>query len=190
MSSLQSNPTPTQLLTAEQFYEMPDEGVPTELVRGRIITMPPPGYRHGFVCMQAGFLLKSYLSQHPIGTAVGNDTGVITERGPDSVRGPDVSYYSHERIPKGAQPVAWPDVSPDLVFEVRSPSDRWPQILRKVSEYLNANVNLVCVLDPQTQTAHLYRSDEQVRVFGAEEEIVFAPVLPDWRLKVSQFFVD
>jgi hypothetical protein len=33
-----------------------------------------------------------------------NDTGVVTERGPDTVRGADISFYSYARVPKGPLP--------------------------------------------------------------------------------------
>jgi Uma2 family endonuclease len=42
--------TAEALLTAEEFERMPDPGYPTELVRGRIVAMNPPGFRHGEVC--------------------------------------------------------------------------------------------------------------------------------------------
>jgi len=34
----------------------------------------------------------------PGGTVTCNDTGFITEREPDSVRGPDISYWTKERL--------------------------------------------------------------------------------------------
>lgn len=41
-----------RLITAEEFAEMPNppDGSQQELVRGEIITMPPPKGRHGIVC--------------------------------------------------------------------------------------------------------------------------------------------
>ena len=39
------------------------------------------------------------------------------------------------------------DTPPDLVVEVFSPSDRWPKVLAKVAEYLDAGTTIVLVLD-------------------------------------------
>ena len=90
--------------------------------------MPPPGRRHGQVCAQVGYLLRRFLEEHELGHVLSNDSGVITERGPDTVRGPDIAFYSYDRIPKGPLPPSYGPEIPELVFEVRSPGDRWRKI--------------------------------------------------------------
>ena len=100
-----------------------------------------------------------------------NDSGVVTERGPDTVRGADVAYYSYERIPRGPLPNHYLDVVPELILEVRSPSDRWPNVLFKVAEYLEAGVVIVVVLDDESRTAFVYRADEPGRTLGADDEL-------------------
>ena len=44
--------TAEALLTAREFGRMPDDGRRVELVRGRIIESPPPGFLPGLVCIQ------------------------------------------------------------------------------------------------------------------------------------------
>src|SRR5262249_28420667 len=119
---------------------------------------------------------------------VGNDSGVITERDPDTVRGADVAFYSYQRVPPGPLPRRYLAVVPELVFEVRSPSDRWSHILEKVVEYLQAGVTLVCVLDEVTETARVYRADQPEQVFTADQDLTLPEVLPDFRLPVRRFF--
>ena len=138
--------TPT-LLTAEQFAARPDPGYPEELVRGRIVPMPMPKPRHGQICGRAYYLLYAHIDAENLGHLLCNDTGVITERGPDTVRGADISFYSYTRVPKGPLPDRYLDIPPDLVVEVLSPSDRWPKVLAKVAEYLDAGSTAVLVLD-------------------------------------------
>ncbi|HWE38180.1 MAG TPA: Uma2 family endonuclease, partial [Isosphaeraceae bacterium] len=91
-------------LTAEQFGRRPDPGYPEELVRGTIVPMPPPRPRHGQICGEAYFLLRQAAEEHDLGHVVCNDSGVITERDPDTVRGADVAFYSYDRVPKGPLP--------------------------------------------------------------------------------------
>src|SRR5438128_2000297 len=83
------------LLTAEEYARVPDRGVPTELVRGKIIEMPPPYPYHGLVCLKVGRLVGDYVEEHDLGYVLFNDAGVVTERGPDTVRGADISFYSY-----------------------------------------------------------------------------------------------
>ena len=181
--------TGTSLMTAEEYSDLPDpHGYPTELVKGVLTTMAPPRPRHGEICLQIGHLLRCYLDDHPVGRALSNDSGVITERDPDTVRGADIAYYSFERVPKGPLPAGLLDVAPDLVFEVLSPTDRWSEVQVKVAEYLDAGVQAVCVVDDDTRSVHMFRPDEPMRVFKADDEFSLPDVLGDFRVKVQRFF--
>lgn len=180
--------TAVGLLTAEEYATLPDDGRYRELVRGVVVPMNLPYPRHGEICAQIVFLLKVHLEEHPLGRAVGNDSGVITERGPDTVRGTDVAFYSYARTPQGPLPQGYLHVVPELVFEVRSPGDRWAAIHEKITEYLDAGVTLVCVLDQQTETAHVYHAEQAPREARRDEELTLSEVLPDFRLPVRRFF--
>jgi Uma2 family endonuclease len=75
-----------------------------------------------------------------------------------------------------------------VVFEVRSPSDRWRAVLTKVAEYLNAGVSLVCVLDDAGEAAHIYTDDAAVRVLRADEILELPGVPPEFAVEVRRFF--
>ncbi|MHB1561595.1 MAG: Uma2 family endonuclease, partial [Isosphaeraceae bacterium] len=87
-------------MTAREFGLRPDPGHPEELVRGRIVAMPPPDRRHGKVCTRSTGILDQFVTEHDLGHVLSNDSGVITERDPDTVRGADVAYYSYARLPR------------------------------------------------------------------------------------------
>jgi Uma2 family endonuclease len=180
--------TATALLTAEEYLLLPDNGQPTELVRGKVIPMNVPFPRHGEICVQTAYLLRRYLETHEIGRVVSNDSGVVTERNPDTVRGADVAYYSYARVPRGPLPRGYLPVPPELVFEVRSPTDRWSEIQIKVGEYLQAGVSVVCVLDEQTRTAHLFDANQPPRALSEDKDLTFPDILGGFRASVRQFF--
>ncbi|MFO0953546.1 MAG: Uma2 family endonuclease [Isosphaeraceae bacterium] len=175
-------------LTAEQFGERPDPGYPEELVRGRVVRMPPPNRRHGQVCSRADRIIGGYVDEHDLGHVLSNDSGVITGRDPDTVRGADVAYYSFARLPRGPLPQSYGPEAPELVVEVLSPGDRWPEVLEKLAEYLRAGVVVVLVLDPETRAAQLYRADQPPRTLQAEDELTLPDVLGDFRAAVARFF--
>lgn len=122
------------LITARQFSMMPDDGIPRELVRGEVVEMNVPGFRHGKICAAIARILGNYTVERNCGHVTANDSGIITRRDPDSVRGADVAFYSFQRIPAKQQPARYPDRSPELVFEVLSPDDRWSYVLGEVAE--------------------------------------------------------
>jgi Uma2 family endonuclease len=93
-----------QLITAEEFLRMPDpkDGSKQELVRGVIVTMPPPGGRHGACCSKIDRLLGNFIDDRNSGTVMSNDTGFITERDPDSGARPRSVILELRTAPRSA----------------------------------------------------------------------------------------
>src|SRR5438105_1056730 len=93
--------TTKKLMTAEEFFEWANRTENRdrhyELERGEVVEVAQPGERHGFVCLNVGRILGNYTFQRRKGYACGNDTGLIVERDPDTVRGPDVILYDEVR---------------------------------------------------------------------------------------------
>lgn len=114
--------------------------------------------------------------------------GGVTERDSDSVRGADVAYFSYERMPKGSSPRMYPEVSPELVFEVMSPDDVFRDVMAKADEYLAAGVSLVYVIDPSREQAMLFQKGTLGTLFGPSDEMTFPGVLPDLRIPVGPLF--
>lgn len=181
--------TPQKLLTLDEFIALPPCENPRELVRGRIVLMNPPYPWHGFVCSRVDNIFGGFVTQNSLGVACCNDSGVVTERDPDTLRGADFCFYSYARIPKGSFPKrGYPPVAPDLIVEVRSPDQAWKKILAKVAEYLNAGVSVVLVLDPERQTVTIYRPDEPEETLGRADQIQIPDVLPGFSVGVAAFF--
>lgn len=180
--------TATKLITAEEYAQMPDLGAPTELVRGEIVEINIPKPRHGEVGLNAGSIIRQFAKEHNLGRAASNDSGIITERDPDTVRGGNVWFISYKKIPKGPLPQDYMDVPPDIIVEVKSVFDRWNEILGKVAEYLRAGVGVVCVLDPETETVRLYRDEEVESVLSGDEAVTFPDELPGFSVAAKAFF--
>jgi Uma2 family endonuclease len=181
-------PVAERLFTAEEYLEIPERGVPTELVRGRVVEINVPAPRHGEICVNIVAQLNPYIKANKLGRLVSNDGGVVTEHGPDTVRGADVAFYSYSRVPPGPLPRGYLAVVPELVFEVRSPTDRWSKVLAKVSEYLDAAVTVVCVLDQITETVQIFRQEELGVTLHNSDELNLPDVLGDFRVIIQHFF--
>jgi Uma2 family endonuclease len=179
---------PQPLLTAEEFMRLPDppDGARQELIEGRVVTMPPPKGIHGVVCNRLGRLLGNHVDAHGLGWVASNDAGVILEREPDTVRGPDLAYYSKERVP--VLPTGYFEVPPDLAVEVLSPDDAASRINSKVRHYLAHGVRLVWVVDPEERTVTVYRSREQIRILEETGMLGGEDVLPGFECPVRELF--
>jgi Uma2 family endonuclease len=178
----------TTLLTADEFLHMEDGGAATDLVRGRIVEMNRRYPSHRYLMMRAAFLIQQYLQEHDIGRVGGANAGVVTERDPDTVRGPDVTFYSYERIPRGALPAGYWPTAPELVLEIRSVDDRWKGVIRRAGEYLVAGVNTVAVADPQTQRIYLFFADRGNTALSSEDQLSFPDILPGFSVPVKKLF--
>jgi Uma2 family endonuclease len=177
-----------RLLTANEYVSLPNDGRHTELVRGMVIEMNMPGFEHGDICGTVYFLLREFVSSRDLGRVVCNDAGVLTERNPDTVRGADIAYYSFQRLPRDKRPKGYPDVAPELIIEVLSPTDRWSDVYRKIGEYLDVGVAVVCVLDPDSRKLHIYEPEHAGFELTADDELTVPTVLPDFRVPVRRFF--
>src|SRR6267142_1444067 len=86
-----------RLLTIEEYEKLPDDGRRTELVRGRVVILDWPTPWHGCVCATAGYVLRSFIDARELGILC-SGCGVITQRGPDTLRAADVVFYSSCRV--------------------------------------------------------------------------------------------
>jgi Uma2 family endonuclease len=182
-----STVTAPRLLTAEEFFALPDDGRPSELVRGEIVYMNMPGFRHGEICGRIARLIGNFVEDHDLGRTICNDTGVITTRNPDTVRGADVAFYSYARVPKGESPIGYANAVPEVVFEVVSPTNTRRQIVVKCAEYLSAGVGVVAVVDPAFKTVELHYPDRPVRTLEDADTVVLEAI-PGLALQVATVF--
>lgn len=179
----------SQGLTAEEFFALPEpkDGSKQELVRGKVVTMPNPGFEHGEVQGNVFFQIKMFLKSNPIGR-VATESGTIIERKPDTVRGPDVSYYSKERLPLDQRVVGYHTEVPDLCVEVVSPSNSMKQLKAKAKEYLFAGVRLVWIVDSEDRTVTIITDPLESRTLEADATLDGGDVLPGFSCKVADLF--
>lgn len=179
-----------RLMTADEFFLMPpipDGSAKVELVRGEIVTMCRPGFEHGYCQGRTYAVLDHYGRSTGHGRAT-VETGVVTERQPDTVRGPDVSYWSIKRLPLDKRPKGYPEVAPDLAVEVLSPHNRMSQIQLKMEEYFARGVCMCWIVDPEDRTLAVYRAADQGQIFHASATFAAEDILPGFSLKVAELF--
>jgi Uma2 family endonuclease len=177
-----------RLLTAEEFFSMPDDDNRYELVQGRLVCMAAAGGLHGKIVSRVDQRLRNFVEAHGMGEVCTAETGFRLARNPDTVRAPDVAFVKGERIPAEGVPEGFWPLAPDLAVEVVSPSDRFDDVMSKVQEYLHAGTQLVWVLHPRTQTVMAYRPTGEVRLLRGQDELSAEDVLPDFRCRVEEIF--
>ena len=182
-----ANPAPRSLMTAEELFELPDDGYRYELVDGNLIRMTPAGGEHGAVTARVGHVLQEYADTHG-GVCCGAETGFILRRTPDVVRAPDAAFVSGERVPKSGIPKSYWPFAPDLAVEVPSPNDRFSDVHIKIAEYFAAGTRLLWIVEPATKRVHVYQSPHDMQVIEEDGELTGGDVLPGFRCAVKRLF--
>jgi len=180
-------PAPPPLLTAEEFMQKYSH-LRYELVRGQLKETPMPSSRHGEVCVKAIRYLDRFVDDRKLGRILSNDSMFLVKRNPDTMRGPDVSFYSFERMPPGPAPDGVTEIVPELAVEIRSPSNSWPDIYTKIGEYLGAGVIAVVVLEPEKRTAAVFRSSGERETYTTDDTLAFPDVLPGFAVETAKLF--
>lgn len=179
----------TELLTAEEFFALPPpaDGTRLELVRGEVVVMSRPTWEHGEIAGNVYLLIKLFLREHPVGR-VSVEGGVLTERKPDTVRGPDVSFMSRERMPLDERMNRFADQTPDLCVEVVSPSNTRAGLNAKIKEYFFTGAKAVWVIDPDERSVAAYREPMEGRILKEGATLDGGDVLPGFTCKVADLF--
>jgi Uma2 family endonuclease len=175
-----------KLYTADDLLAMPRDSR-YELVRGELVPMsPPPGEQHGELAMTLSARATVYVQDHDLGRCLVAETGVLIGNNPDTVRAPDWAFTRKKRLHQPAS-AGHARVVPDVVLEVRSPSDSRAAFAERAAMWINAGVQMVWMLDPAQQTLTVHREHE-VRILGADDVLTGEDLLPGFELPLSRLF--
>jgi Uma2 family endonuclease len=176
-----------RLLTIAEFEQLPEEdGYRIELVRGRLVRSRGPASLHGVLAARLVHRLVEFVEEGGHGVMLAG-AGVVLARNPDTVRIPDAAFFSKQRIPEtGYAATYWGP--PDLAVEITSPSNRVSEMHEKVTDYTDAGVRVVWVVDPPTRTIFVYQSAGAARMLRHHDVLEGDDVLPEFRLPLAAFF--
>src|SRR5207302_6065020 len=106
---------------------------------------------------------------------------------PDTVRAPDVSFLSRERLAEHPVPeTGFYPGAPDLAVEVMSPSDRRAEVEEKVAEYLDAGAREVWVVDTALTLVDVIT--KRSRRSLQRHEVLTTEILPGFSLPLADLF--
>jgi Uma2 family endonuclease len=176
-------------VSGDEFLRLHGDESGIELVNGVIVTLPMGGARHGEVAGNAGYEIRRHVKQNRLGRVMSNDPFVRTRTNPDGCRGADVLFVSYETLPADL-PTPKGAITPplELVVEGRSTSDTLTQLVGKATEYLDAGVKAVLVLDPETESTGVFRLNELPVRFHNGDTVTLPDVLPGFAVPVAKFF--
>ena len=180
--------TEARLLTAADLLQLDSDGVRGELIRGVLCETMPTGQEHGEIAANLTIALGQFVKPRELGRITTSDAGVWLERDPDTVREPDVGFFSAAKVPPGVRVTGYSEVAPDLVIEISSPSDSRREVHDKARMWLSHGVPLVWVVHPETRTVDVYQTDGDAATLGEQDSLDGLDVLPGFACDVSAVF--
>ena len=182
--------TARKLLTADDLLAMPRDGNRHELVRGELITMPPPGFMHFAVTGLIGGRIWHFIRANDLDFIAGPEAAAYIEQNPDTVRAADYAVYSRQDMTEPPPERGYgPGLVPVLAVEVISPGYRSAAgIAERVRMWLEAGVQLIVIAHIATREIVTHGSDGAEHTFTTGDALTQEPVLPGFACPVDDLF--
>ncbi len=179
------------LMTADEYFGMPEDGPRVELIEGELILVEPT-WLHQTVCVDLTFALKAWILAEPGRGQVSMPLDVkLNER---NVYGPDVLWYAAHRAPGRMDPRPYP--MPNIAIEVRSPSTWRFDIGAKKRNYEAYGLPELWLVDTDASSVLIFgratpgadRFDVALEL-GRDDQLT-SPQLPGFSLALSELFAE
>ncbi|MEM9274634.1 MAG: Uma2 family endonuclease [Cyanobacteria bacterium P01_F01_bin.143] len=175
----------TKKLTLQEYLVLPQDDNYCEFVAGQAIPKMSPKRFHSRLTGALYLLLSQWIEERG---EIGIEWAVILKRkGQDWVPIPDLLYISYERLPlENFEDDACP-IAPELVIEIISPSQSFGDLSEKATDYLQAGVDRVWLLDSHSKTVTIFYPDAPPQTKRGNDS-VRDKLLPGLELTVNQIF--
>lgn len=155
-----------------------------ELINGEIVLMSPSGYESDEVAFEFGRQLANWTKPRKLGRVTGAGAGFIL---PDSdTRAPGVSFVQAERLRRS--PRSFAELAPDLMVEVKSPTDSLKKLRAKIDQFLAQGTRVGILVHPGQRWVEVRRSDIKPVALKDGDVLTVPDLLPGWEVQISELW--
>ena len=176
-------------LTDDQFYEFCRLNRELRIERtaqGGLVIMTPAGgdtsAKNAEITIQLGLWAK----RDGTGRIFDSSGGFLLPNG--ATRSPDASWVRNDRLAAltAEERAKFLPLCPDVVIELRSPTDSLAALQEKIREYIENGARLGWLIDPLEGQVFVYRPGAPVERLEEPESVSADPVLPGFRLELGE----
>ncbi|MBH8555558.1 Uma2 family endonuclease [Nostocaceae cyanobacterium CENA357] len=176
-------------VSQEQFQELAQVNRDLRLERtasGELIVMPPTGSDTGNRNLDIEGQIWLWNRQTKLGKAFNSSTGFHLPNGAN--RSPDAAWIKLERweILTPQEQEGFAPICPDLVVELKSPSDNIETLRAKMREYMENGAKLGWLIDRKNRKVEVYRPDQDVEILDHPTTLSGENVLPGFVLDLTE----
>ena len=176
------------LLTADDLLRLHSEGIRGELIRGEFCETVSSGGEHGEIVVNLSGEVRNFVRPRRLGRLSGSDSGVRLERDPDTVREPDFMFISAEKLPLDVRMSGYYEVVPDLIVEIKSPSESRNAFINKLRMWLSYGVRVAWGVFPETRTIEVHVAGGETTALTDADTLDGGDVIPGFTCAVSDIF--
>lgn len=144
-------------LTLEEFLALPEGDITYELVDGEARPKMSPKRFHSRLTGAVFTLLTPWCQNRG---EIGIEWAITLKRnGRDWAPIPDLLYISYTRLPTDVLEDEACPIPPELVIEIISPDQTFGEMSEKATDYLNAGVLRVWVIDAKAKSVTIFYPD-------------------------------
>lgn len=153
-----------------------------ELVDGQVRVISPSGYESDEVAARFTIKLGSWIDDRKLGRVTGSSAGFNLA----NIRAPDVSFIRAERLTHA--PKGFATIPPDLMVEVKSPTDRRLDLRDKIDEFLHQGTTVGILVDPESRTIEIRRLGQPAITLTDSDLLTVEDIVPGWAVAVSDLW--
>ncbi len=155
-----------------------------ELVNGEVIVMSPSGYESDEVATRVSGKLFSFVDENRLGRVTGAGAGFILPN--SDTRAPDVSFVQAQRLRKS--PRSFAELAPDLMVEVKSPSDRLKGLREKIDSFLAQGTRVGILIHPEQRWVEIRRTGQEPVTLQDGDLLTVPDLLPGWEVRIEDLW--
>lgn len=179
----------TLRVTHEEFEKLCQDNPELRLeltANGELIVMAPAGWESSERNLNLATDIAIWNRQTDLGKVFDSSGGFTLPNG--AVKSPDVTWVEKSKFANISRSVAFPEVVPDFVIELRSMTDSLKTLREKMEEYRSNGVRLGWLINPQQQQVEIYRFGQEVEILESPTTLSGEDVLPGFMLDLSSTF--
>jgi Uma2 family endonuclease len=163
-----------------------------ELVDGEIIVNSSSGYESEEVATGFTIKLGAWVDDRRLGRVTGSRVGFT--RSNSDTRAPAVSFVFAERLHRS--PRSFAELAPDLMVEVKSPTDSVRELLQKIDGFLSLGTRVGILINLEKRWVEIHRSGEEpitlkdsdLFELPARGRLTISDLLPGWEMEVTDLW--
>ncbi|MGF1477956.1 MAG: Uma2 family endonuclease [Cyanophyceae cyanobacterium] len=168
----------------EKVQRQLDDRYRVELIDGKIVLMSPSGYESDEVAFEFGRQLANWTRPRQLGRVTGAGAGFNLPN--SDTRAPDVSFVQAERLRRS--PRSFAELAPDLMVEVKSPTDSLTGLRAKIDQFLEQGTQVGILIHPEQRWLEIRRAGQEPLALKDGDVLSLPNLLPGWEVQVSELW--